>query len=60
MAKPVAFELPARDPREELRSGCRVRRLNTQRHARGYEVLQGLHDQGVLELLRGLLGPATR
>jgi hypothetical protein len=22
----------------------------------GYEVLQGLHDQGVLELLRGLLG----
>jgi uncharacterized protein YjgD (DUF1641 family) len=26
----------------------------------GYEVLQGLHDQGVLELLRGLLGSGSK
>ena len=57
MAKPVAFELPARDPREELRSRLQNAPLE---HAEallaGYEVLQGLHDQGVLELLHGLFG----
>ena len=57
MAKPILFELPARDPREELRSRLDSAPLE---HAEallaGYEVLQGLHDQGVLELLRGLLG----
>jgi len=57
MAKPVPLELPARDPREELRSRLDKAPLE---HAEallaGYEVLQGLHDEGVLELLRGLLG----
>jgi uncharacterized protein YjgD (DUF1641 family) len=49
--------MPPRDPREELRS--RLERAPLE-HAEavlaGYEVLQRLHDQGVLELLRGLLG----
>ena len=57
MAKQVTLELPARDPREELRSRLDKAPLE---HAEallaGYEVLQGLHDEGVLELLRGLLG----
>ena len=57
MAKPIPLQLPARDPREELRSRLDSAPLE---HAEallaGYEVLQGLHDQGVLELLRGLLG----
>jgi uncharacterized protein YjgD (DUF1641 family) len=57
MAKPIPLQLPARDPREELRS--RLERAPLE-HAEailaGYEVLQGLQDQGVLELLRGLLG----
>ena len=56
MAKPIPLQLPARDPREELRS--RLERAPFE-HAEallaGYEVLQGLHDEGVLELLRGLL-----
>jgi uncharacterized protein YjgD (DUF1641 family) len=57
MAKPIPLERPARDPREELQ-----RRLDKApiEHAEallaGYEVLQGLYDKGVLELLRGLLG----
>jgi uncharacterized protein YjgD (DUF1641 family) len=57
MAKPIPLELPARDPREELQA--RLDRAPVE-HAEallaGYEVLQGLYDEGVLELLRGLLG----
>jgi uncharacterized protein YjgD (DUF1641 family) len=57
MAKPVPLDLPPRDPREELRARLQHAPLE---HAEallaGYEVLQGLHDRGVLELLRGLLG----
>jgi len=56
MAQPIPLELPKRDPREELRSRLEHAPAD---HAKallaGYEVLQGLHDQGVLELLRGLL-----
>lgn len=57
MAQPISLEPPRRDPREELR-----RRLEQapEDHAEavlaGFEVLQCLHDQGILELLRGALG----
>ena len=61
MAKPVLLQLPPRDPREELRS--RLERAPLE-HADAllatYEVLQGLHDRGVLELLRGLLGSGDK
>jgi len=61
MAKPVPLQLPQRDPREELSS--RLQRAPLE-HAEailaGYEVLQGLHDTGVLELLRGLLGSGDK
>ena len=57
MAQPISLELPKRDPREELRS--RLEQAPVE-HAEallaGFEVLQGLHDRGVLELLRGVLG----
>ena len=57
MAQPIPLELPKRDPREELRS--RLEQAPVE-HAEavlaGFAVLQGLHDHGVLELLRGLLG----
>ncbi len=57
MARPIPLDLPKRDPREELRS--RLEQAPVE-HAEavlaGFEVLQGLHDQGVLELLRGALG----
>ena len=56
MARPIPLELPKRDPREELLS--RLEKAPAE-HAEailaGFEVLQGLHDRGVLELLRGVL-----
>jgi uncharacterized protein YjgD (DUF1641 family) len=61
MAKPVPLQLPPRDPREELRS--RLERAPLE-HADAllatYEVLQGLHDSGLLEVLRGLLGSSDK
>jgi len=61
MAQPIPLQLPPRDSREELR----VRLQNAPaEHAEallaGYEVLQGLHDSGTLELLRGLLGSGDK
>src|SRR5712692_10809998 len=57
MARPIPLDLPKRDPREELRA--RLQQAPAE-HAEamlaGFAVLQGLHDQGVLELLRGMLG----
>jgi len=56
MARPIPLELPKRDPREQLLS--RLEQAPAE-HAEailaGLEVLQGLHDRGVLELLRGVL-----
>jgi uncharacterized protein YjgD (DUF1641 family) len=61
MANPVPLQLPPRDSREELRS--RLDRAPLE-HADAllatYEVLQGLHDCGILELLRGLLGSGDK
>ena len=57
MANPIPLELPPRDPRGELQARLQNAPLE---HAEAllsaYEVLQGLHDRGVLELLRGALG----
>jgi len=61
MAKPIPLELPKRDPQEELRS--RLEKAPDE-HAEallaGFEVLQALHDQGVLEILRGVLGGGNK
>ena len=57
MARPIPLELPKRDPREELRSRLEQAPVeHAQAVLAGFEVLQGLHDRGVLELLRGVLG----
>jgi uncharacterized protein YjgD (DUF1641 family) len=57
MAKPIPLQLPPRDPREELRSRLdRAPLEHAEALLAGYEVLQGLYDEGVLDLLRGLLG----
>ena len=57
MARPIPLELPTRDPRQELHSRLEQAPVD---HAEAvlasFEVLQGLHNQGVLELLRGMLG----
>jgi uncharacterized protein YjgD (DUF1641 family) len=61
MAKPIPLELPKRDPREELR--YRLEQAPAE-HAEavlaGFEVLQGLHDSGALEVLRGVLGGGNK
>ncbi len=61
MAKPIPLELPPRDSHDELRSRLQSAPVE---HAEallaGYEVLQGLHDSGTLELLRGLLGSGDK
>ena len=61
MAQPIPLELSARDPRAELQARLQNAPLD---HAEAmlsaYEVLQGLHDRGVLDLLRGALGSSDR
>ncbi len=55
MAKPVPLQLPPRDPQNELRAQLEQAPAE---HAAAvlstYELIQGLHDCGALELLRGL------
>jgi hypothetical protein len=57
MSQPIPFKARSRDFREELR--VRLEHAPAD-HAEAilasYEVLQGLHDRGVLELLRGVVG----
>jgi uncharacterized protein YjgD (DUF1641 family) len=57
MSQPIPFKARSRDFREELR--VRLEHAPAD-HAEAilasYEVLQGLQDRGVLELLRGVLG----
>jgi len=57
MASPIPLELPRADPRIALQA--RLENAPAE-HAEAllaaYEVLQGLHDRGVLDLMRGALG----
>jgi uncharacterized protein YjgD (DUF1641 family) len=61
MAQPIPLHLAPRNPGEEL--NARLRQA-PQEHAEAvlaaYEVLQGLHDHGVLELMRGTLGGSEK
>jgi uncharacterized protein YjgD (DUF1641 family) len=61
MAQPIPLTLPARDPRAELQQRLQNAPLE---HAEAllsaYEVLQGLHDRGVFEIVRGALGSSDK
>jgi uncharacterized protein YjgD (DUF1641 family) len=61
MAQPIPLHLAPRDPHRDLDS--RLQQAPSE-HAEallaGYEVLQGLHDRGVLELMRGTLGGSEK
>ena len=61
MAQPIPLNLPARDPRAELHARLQDAPLE---HAEAllsaYDVLQGLHDRGVFELMRGALGSSDK
>jgi uncharacterized protein YjgD (DUF1641 family) len=57
MAKPNPLEVPARDSRIELQARLQNAPLeHAQALLAAYEVLQGLHDRGVFDLMRGSLG----
>lgn len=57
MARPIHLNLLPRDPQQEIASQLQKAPLQ---HAEAviaaYEILQCLHDSGVLEILRGALG----
>ena len=57
MAQPIHLTLPPRDPQRELKVRLEAAPA---KHAEAilaaYEVLQLMHDKGVLELMRGTLG----
>src|SRR5258706_3920477 len=56
MGRPIPREWPRRDRREELHSSLeKAPAEHAEAILAGFEVLQGLHDRGVLELLRGVL-----
>ena len=61
MARPIPLELPPRDPREELRKRLEEAPVE---HAEAlldsYELLGKLHEHGVFELLRGMLGASDK
>jgi uncharacterized protein YjgD (DUF1641 family) len=61
MARPIPLELPPHDPREELRKRLDEAPIE---HAEAlldsWELLQQLHDRGVLQLLRGALGASDK
>src|SRR6266481_6043487 len=61
MSEPIRLEFPPRDARTELRARLQNAPLQ---HAEallsGYDLLQRLHDRGVLDLLRGALGSSDR
>jgi uncharacterized protein YjgD (DUF1641 family) len=61
MAQPIPFHPAPRDPREDLNTRLQQAHLD---HAEAvlaaYQVLQGLHDHGVLEVMRGALGGSEK
>src|SRR6266853_1665759 len=61
MSQPIPLDLPARDPRAELQARLHNAPLeHAEALLNAYEVLQGLHNRGVLELLRGTLGSSDK
>lgn len=61
MAEPIDLKPAPRDPREALYNRLEKAPLeHVEALLAAYEVLQGLHDRGVLELLRGSLGSGDK
>jgi uncharacterized protein YjgD (DUF1641 family) len=61
MAKPISLQLPKRDLQEEFRSRLeKAPDQHSEALLASLDVLQSLHDQGVLELLRGVLGGGNK
>jgi len=60
MAQPIQMEIPPRDPKRELLA--RLEAAPAEHAAallEGYELLQALHESGMLTLARGAIGAGT-
>jgi len=61
MAQPISYEVPTRDPRQELRKRLEEAPVE---HAEAlldsYELLQQLHERHIFELLRGALSASDK
>jgi uncharacterized protein YjgD (DUF1641 family) len=56
VAQPIPLEIPPRDPRADLRSRvARAPEEHAEAVSAAYELLQELHDQGVLDIVRSAL-----
>ena len=56
MAQPIPLDLPHRDPRIALQTRLHDAPIeHTEALLAAYQVLQGLHDRGALEVMRGAL-----
>jgi uncharacterized protein YjgD (DUF1641 family) len=56
MAQPITLDFSPRDPAAELRSRLEnAPKEHAEALLAGYELLQALHEQGVLDILRGAL-----
>jgi uncharacterized protein YjgD (DUF1641 family) len=61
MASPIASEPPRSDPRLVLQARLEsAPAAHAEALLAAYEVLQGLHDRGVLDLMRGALGSGDK
>jgi uncharacterized protein YjgD (DUF1641 family) len=61
MANPIPLTLPRTDPRIELQARLEnAPAAHAEALLAAYEVLQGLHDRGILDLMRGGLGSGDK
>jgi uncharacterized protein YjgD (DUF1641 family) len=61
MASPRPLELPRTDPRVALQARLEnAPAAHAEALLAAYEILQGLHDRGVLDLMRGALGSGDK
>ena len=56
MAEPIAFHAPAKSTLANLENLRNAPAEHAEAILSGYELLQLLHDRGVLNLLRGMVG----
>jgi uncharacterized protein YjgD (DUF1641 family) len=61
MSQPIRLEFPPRDPRAELQTRLQnAPLLHAEALLSAYDLLQRLHDRGILDLVRGGLGSSDK
>jgi len=61
MAQPILLEIPPRDPRESLHERLEnAPKEHAEALLAALDILQGLHDRGLLEIAKGALGSSEQ